>query len=1367
MTSRGMTLGHRFVALVVGVLWAPCAGAQIVNPGFDTDLAGWAVTEHAGGMMPGAVVWDAGAARLEEGDSQLVFLAQRFALDDHPSTLSLDVDLSVGFDVTSGFFPDVFEAYLLDDDALSVVDAWEPDAGAFFTLREDGTWSAASGVSYDGLTVTLDVSGLQSGQEVTLVFGLVGADGDAGSVVRVDGLALASQNLPPIADAGGDLMVSCDADAFVLDGGQSYDPHGDPIFATWTDEDATVLGTDFVLDIDPPFAVGSSDYTLTVTDLLGLGSVDTAEVTVFDSVPPVVDAGPLGFDVDEGGSCAGVVPDLTGFVAPTDNCGPISVTQDVQVGTALTLWTTVPVTLASSDAAGNVSFTAVNVTLVDPDLSCGIPNDTSHTGIVLVTDTSDTSFSDTAQGIGGGDTSDDTSPGDTGPSGPGSDTSGDTAKRDTSGDTAVSGHDTSSDTSPPAVVDTAGDTGPTAGDTAQVVGTGDTSGDTAPPVGVVDTAGDSAAPRDTSLTTTTDSDTDTLTDSDPPATDTDGTGPNTQSDGSDAKAGSCGCANSPPGGPGVLPGILALCLLVRRRSGALAALLVCLGLGGSARAQTPIDLGVAVASNLAPGQVDQYTFTATESQRVHINGDGFATSYRLMDSYGRVLRDADLIDWRYFGCTGFCPDPTSYSVNLVGGGYLIEVYGGSGAYELFVDDAPITSSGVATTGVDLSGVVETVGGIDRYSLVLPPDSYLVGTVDVPMSVGSWRLLDAYDQVLVDVAADEGFGPLHVVGGTYSLDIENLAHQANPYRVRLESLVSRPTQFTSIGSTVTGRAMDNSVHDRWEFDATVGQRIYVQLTRGDASDNWALVDPLGTVVWSGSNDDAGDGPYVLSAGTWALEITSDSGTIQDYEIQLVDTPAVMVEPLALGVPMAQQATTVGQAVDYPFSVGAGQLVRLQNLWFQPADVSWRLTSAAGREYDLSEPDPDRVALMGGDYTLSMVPDVATPGTVRYELVPADDQVVLTTLNTNHQAAAGAGHTQYLFNVPAGQIIDIDLVGFDDFILYDALDRIIVESRLDQLGVPLMGGDYRLEFTSGSWDFDLNGAGTSAWVPMGSPVGTGVEVAGTLVPGVDDYYVLSLAAAATLFFDIHEGSYDLKWEVIDPAGHTVFALSDTGFANRGEGPFPLAAGDYTIRMHAPGGGALPYAVQVEDVSYTLDTPVALDQLYADTTTIPGEQRQYTFDLQAATDVYVEMDTGGQAVPFSMVDEVGQTLFSTEVSGALGAGPYRLDAGSYVVTADPKHNWLSDYELTIHEVLDRTEPIAVGDAVAVGFEMPGQAVTHTFTPIGPDRTRIQEHIEYEHVGGVAGLLTRFLFAKLNLYFMFCYRRWVTRSSLRTGSV
>lgn len=60
---------------------------------------------------------------------------------------------------------------------------------------------------------------------------------------------------------------------------------------------------------------------------------------------------------------------------------------------------------------------------------------------------------------------------------------------------------------------------------------------------------------------------------------------------------------------------------------------------------------------------------------------------------------------------------------------------------------------------------------------------------------------------------------------------------------------------------------------------------------------------------------------------------------------------------------------------------------------------------------------------------------------------------------------------------------------------------------------------------------------------------------------------------------------------------------------------------------------------------------------------------------------------------------------------------------------------------------------------------AHTHTFTPITPHQTRIDEHIEYEHGTGFWGAMTRFLFAKPNLKVMFTYRKLVTRRYLRSG--
>ena len=61
-----------------------------------------------------------------------------------------------------------------------------------------------------------------------------------------------------------------------------------------------------------------------------------------------------------------------------------------------------------------------------------------------------------------------------------------------------------------------------------------------------------------------------------------------------------------------------------------------------------------------------------------------------------------------------------------------------------------------------------------------------------------------------------------------------------------------------------------------------------------------------------------------------------------------------------------------------------------------------------------------------------------------------------------------------------------------------------------------------------------------------------------------------------------------------------------------------------------------------------------------------------------------------------------------------------------------------------------------------------THTFVPVSETATELREHIEYEHKTGFWGIVTRVLFAKPNLYFMFTYRKFATRWYVgkRTGT-
>jgi len=58
-----------------------------------------------------------------------------------------------------------------------------------------------------------------------------------------------------------------------------------------------------------------------------------------------------------------------------------------------------------------------------------------------------------------------------------------------------------------------------------------------------------------------------------------------------------------------------------------------------------------------------------------------------------------------------------------------------------------------------------------------------------------------------------------------------------------------------------------------------------------------------------------------------------------------------------------------------------------------------------------------------------------------------------------------------------------------------------------------------------------------------------------------------------------------------------------------------------------------------------------------------------------------------------------------------------------------------------------------------------THSFLPLPDGRTEVREHIEYEHRRDLWGLVTRLLFSRPSLWFMFGYRRWVTRRAVGCG--
>ena len=170
--------------------------SPIVNGRFNQGLTGWTtqIVGHAGNTQPGTVSGLNGYARLTENGSFLTSLQQTFTVPASPQTISFDVR-SLGLELSPTGIPDAFEVSLLSGSNSSLVATHRPEATSFFNVTSDGHVSLASGVTFNGTTVTVDISGLASDASATLVFDLVGNPPGTSSTVVFDNVVITPERI--------------------------------------------------------------------------------------------------------------------------------------------------------------------------------------------------------------------------------------------------------------------------------------------------------------------------------------------------------------------------------------------------------------------------------------------------------------------------------------------------------------------------------------------------------------------------------------------------------------------------------------------------------------------------------------------------------------------------------------------------------------------------------------------------------------------------------------------------------------------------------------------------------------------------------------------------------------------------------------------------------------------------------------------------------------------------------------------------------------------------------------------------------------------------------------------------------------------
>jgi hypothetical protein len=202
------------------------------------------------------------------GVSQIFFSRFSSGVANRPPFADAGLDQNVQSDGSGGAFVQ-----------LNGSKSSDPDGDVLTYLWKDETGNALGSAAIVQLTLSTG----------THTFTLTVTDPGGLSSTATTRVTVAAVNRPPIANAGPDQTIRCAGPTgtqATLNGSGSSDPDGDVLTYVWKDQWGNVVGRTAVVQLT--VRVGTSTFTLTVTDPGGLSSTATTQVTVQDTTSPTL-----------------------------------------------------------------------------------------------------------------------------------------------------------------------------------------------------------------------------------------------------------------------------------------------------------------------------------------------------------------------------------------------------------------------------------------------------------------------------------------------------------------------------------------------------------------------------------------------------------------------------------------------------------------------------------------------------------------------------------------------------------------------------------------------------------------------------------------------------------------------------------------------------------------------------------------------------------------------------------------------------------------------------------------------------------------------------------------------------------------------
>lgn len=745
---------------------------------------------------------------------------------------------------------------------------------------------------------------------------------------------------------------------------------------------------------------------------------------------------------------------------------------------------------------------------------------------------------------------------------------------------------------------------------------------------------------------------------------------------------------------------------------------------------TPIGLGVLVAGEIAvSGESQAFSFDVQPGARVLV--DRIAASA------------ANLLDWSLADSVGrvVASSPTALNdlgpLALVGGTYTLTVVGeaaSTGTFSFIVHDAPTTTETTAL-GATISGVFTTPGSVHRYSFDAPFGAklYLDTLAATTAGTVNLELLDPWGRALLPrTTSASDSGPYVLAPGKHTLAVYAEADQLGSYEIQLVSAVDT-THNDAPFAVVEGALTQPGQQANHTFTLAAPTRIALDLLQSTNAVglNFELRSADGQVIVSRTGSLTDLGPWPLAAGDYTLSVLGEGAATGSYSFQFVESPDIEGS-LTLDEPVAWSAA-LGASNHLSFTAPDDTVVYLDYLSATNVNgFDYRLDDALGRTVfgpttNINDQGPIR--LVGGDYTLHVIPEgpLAGDGSFVVRTVP-ENLPLPASLGT---PVAGAieipGEVDaYIFTVPAGRVVTLDQTatsnnGGLNWLLRDALGREVLP-RTTNLGdqtVALLGGSYSLSILGegaalGTYSFTVVDAGPATPPTPGAPLALDAPVSGAIaVSGEIDAYTFALASPTTVYVDLQVAASGLLWKLTDGAGQPVFAESGaTSTTGSDRGPYPLAAGDYTLSLRHSGTGTPSYQFAVL-TAVDQTGSFALDEVVTDALSAPGSTHTWTVDLAEDSRVFLDLQQGANQLYWTLRDAAGQPVFGrleAEQATSVGdQGPFSLAAGTYTLVIDSSQGVAPPYSFQLRGIADLAQPAVLPSEIVTTFTSPG--AVHTF--------------------------------------------------------